>query len=110
MVANNLGHDEIQKFFSENRIKTSFICQGAQALNLGGFTRLIRRWQVVFRFQHTDLLGQLEALGQCMQQHSIEIINAGAQTQKFIHGRGHHLLLLAPRQTGKTARKARQAA
>ena len=55
--------------------------------------------QVMLGLQHADLLGQLEALGQRMQQDRIHIVDAGVQALEF--GEGVHFFFPPPMPGGR---------
>ena len=86
MVANDFRHDETQKFFGKGRIEPCIICQFAKSEDLLCLAGLVRWRQVIFSLQNADLLGQLEAFSQRVQQDRIHIVDRGAQALKFFHG------------------------
>ena len=69
MVAYYFGNHEVQELFGEFRIEPGILGQRSQPGDLFGFPYGVGRRQAMRRFKLTDLLCDLETLGEERLQH-----------------------------------------
>ena len=86
MVVNNLGDDEVQKFLGERRVEPTFFGKGTQMGNLYPFALAVGRGHTARRLQLADLLGELESLGQHVNESGIDIVDALTDSGQFREG------------------------
>jgi hypothetical protein len=90
MVAYHFGDHEVEKFFGELRIELGIFGQRPQSRNLLGLPSRIGGRQTVRSFQLTDLLSDLEALGEEMHECRIHVVDAHPQPVQLLGHRVSH--------------------
>ena len=86
MMMNHFGDDESQKLLGEDRIEPSFERQGTEARDLPIFAFGIGSRQTDLGFVPAHSLGDLEPLGQQMDQRRVDVVDAGAIRGELIIG------------------------
>ena len=76
VVAYDLGDNEVQELLGELGVELRIDGQPAESCDLLPFAAGIGGGQPVLGFQHPDLLGDLEALGEQMDQGRIHVVDA----------------------------------
>ena len=89
MMAYDLGDDEVQELLGELGVKLGVLRQRPQAGDLLGLARGVGGRQTVRCLQLTDLLGDLEPLGEEMHQGRIHVVDAHPQPQQLL---GHRVI------------------
>ena len=79
MMADHFRHDEIEEFLGKGRVEAGLLRHITQPFDLFCLAGLVCGRKVMLRLQLADLLGQLEALGQRMNEDGIEIVDAVAE-------------------------------
>ena len=89
MMAYDLGDDEVQELLGELGVKLGVLRQRPQASDLLGLACGVGGRQTVRCLQLTDLLGDLEPLGEEMHQGRIHVVDAHPQPQQLL---GHRVI------------------
>lgn len=79
MPADDLGDDEREELLCELRIEMGLLGEFSESGDLPGFPRLVGRGQTVVGFEFTDALGELEALGEEVNEGGIDVVDAASQ-------------------------------
>jgi len=90
MVAYHLGDHEVEEFLGELGVELGIFGQRPQSRNLLGFSSGIGGRQIVRGFQLTDLLSDLEALGEKMHECRIHVVDAHPQPVQLLGHRVSH--------------------
>ena len=87
VVMNDLGHDEPQELFREHRIETRVDRQGPQPRDLQLLARRVGGRQPDLCLVTTHVLGDLEPLGQEMDQRGVDVVDARPVARQLFVGR-----------------------
>lgn len=83
MVSDHFGDDEVEELLREGRVQFRVLREAAQAGDLFGFAVGVGRGQFVVRLEMADLLGALEALGEHVDNGSVDVVDAFAEPVQF---------------------------
>ena len=86
VVPHHLADDEGDELLRELRVQFGFDGQGTQPLDLLRLTVRVGRRTPRGGLQLSQLMGDLETLGQQMDQHGIHVVDAAPQPQQFPAG------------------------
>lgn len=74
---------KLHQFFNEARIEIGLLSQACEPFVLTPFTVLINRRQLVFCFEHSDLIGATKALGEHMDQGGVNVVDRLSKCRKL---------------------------
>ena len=86
VVVDDLGDDEGEELLGEDRVKTGLGGERAEPGDLSLFAGLVCRWHPCSGLEGTDLLRALEALGEQVDQRSVDVVDAAAEPGEFLGG------------------------
>ena len=82
VVADHLGHQEVQELLGEFGVEVCVDGEGPQAGDLPGLAGRVGRRQALARLQLADLAGLLEPFGQQMDQRRVDVVDRAAAFQE----------------------------
>ncbi len=78
MVMDHLGDDEPQELLGERRVEARLLGESPEPLDLDAFTFGVGGGQIDGRLVATDRLGDLEPLGEQVDERRIDVVDRGA--------------------------------